>query len=80
MQKISATQKHYRQQAKDIEKQLSDLDHHLHDIVDSAQLIANKALNSGVEIRIFDRVYKTQRTYPRCVAKLEDNQLKIDFN
>ncbi|TMP80023.1 DUF342 domain-containing protein [Pseudoalteromonas phenolica] len=80
MQKISATQKHYRQQAKDIEKQLSDLDHHLHDIVDSAQLIANKTLNSGVEIRIFDRVYKTQRTYPRCVAKLEDNQLKIDFN
>lgn len=79
MQKISVTQQHYCQQAEKLEKQLIDLDHHLHGMLDSAQLIANSALNSGVEIHIFDRMYKTQRAYPPCVAKLEDNQLKIDF-
>lgn len=79
MQKILATQQHYCQQAEQLEKQLSELDHHLHDLLDNTQLTVNRALNSDVEIHIFDRVYKTQRQYPPCTAKLKDNEVKIEF-
>jgi len=79
MQKILATQQHYCQQAEQLEKKLSDLDHHLHDLLDNTQLVVNKTLNSDVEIHIFDRVYKTQRQYPPCTAKLVDNEVKIEF-
>ena len=79
MQKILATQQHHCQQAEQLEKKLSELDHHLHDLLDNTQLVVNKALHSDVEIHIFDRVYKTQRTYPPCIAKLDDNELKIEF-
>lgn len=79
MQKILATQQHYCQQAEQLEKQLSELDHHLHDLLDNTQLTVNKTLNSDVEIHIFDRVYKTQRQYPPCTAKLIDNEVKIEF-
>ena len=80
MQKIAATQKHYCQQAEELEQQLSDLDNHLHGLLGNTQLLANKTLHSGVEIKIFDRTFKTQRQYPPCNAKLENNELKIDFN
>lgn len=79
MQKILATQQHYCQQAEQLEKQLSELDHHLHELLDNTQLTVNKALNSDVEIHIFDRVYKTQRQYPPCTAKLIENEVKIEF-
>ena len=79
MQKILATQQHYCQQAELLEQKLSELDHHLHDLLGSTQLTVNKALNSDVEIHIFDRVYKTQRQYPPCTAKLIDNEVKIEF-
>lgn len=80
MQKIAATQQHFCQQAETLEQQLSDLDHHLHDLLDNTQLTANQKLHSGVEIHIFDRVYKTNRQYPACSAKLIENEVKIDFD
>ncbi|MBR8842422.1 MULTISPECIES: FapA family protein [Pseudoalteromonas] len=77
--KIGATQMHYCQQAEHLEQKLSQLDHDLHDLLDNTKLAANKALHSGVEIHIFDRVYKTTRSYPPCSATLQENQVKIDF-
>ncbi|MBE0347348.1 DUF342 domain-containing protein [Pseudoalteromonas peptidolytica] len=77
--KIGATQMHYCQQAEQLEKQLYQLDHDLHELLEDTKLSANKALHSGVEIHIFDRVYKTTRSYPPCTASLQDNQVKIDF-
>jgi len=79
LQKILATQQHYCQQAEQLEKQLSELDHHLHDLLDNTVLTVNKTLHSDVEIHIFDRVFKTQREYPPCSAKLVENEVKIDF-
>lgn len=79
LKKILATQQHYCQQAELLEKRLSELDHHLHDLLDNTALIVNRKLHSDVEIHIFDRVYKTQREYPPCSAKLLDNEVKIEF-
>ncbi|MEJ6475613.1 DUF342 domain-containing protein [Pseudoalteromonas piscicida] len=77
--KIGATQMHYCQQAEQLEKQLYQLDHDLNALLENTRLSANKALHSGVEIHIFDRVYKTTRSYPPCTATLQENQVKIDF-
>ncbi|MEI5639654.1 MULTISPECIES: FapA family protein [unclassified Pseudoalteromonas] len=77
--KIGATQMHYCQQAEQLEKQLSQLEQELHALLEGTKLSANKALHSGVEIHIFDRVQKTTRSYPPCTATLQENKVKIDF-
>ncbi|TMO61785.1 DUF342 domain-containing protein [Pseudoalteromonas aurantia] len=79
MAKIGATQQYYCQQAKELGEQLSQLELDLHDLLDSTKLTANQTLNSGVEIHIFDCVYKTQRSYPPCHASLQDGKIEIDF-
>ncbi|WP_440054137.1 DUF342 domain-containing protein [Pseudoalteromonas sp. T1lg65] len=77
--KIGATQQHHCQQAEQFEKRLAELEQTLHELLETAKLSANKALHSGVEIHIFDRKYKTTRSYPPCHANLQENQIKIEF-
>ncbi|MCF7500858.1 MULTISPECIES: FapA family protein [unclassified Pseudoalteromonas] len=77
--KIGATQNHYCQQAEQLEKKLSSLEHHLHDLLEDAELVVNKALHSGVEIHIFDKVLRTNRQYPPCKVKLEENKIEVEF-
>nr|WP_247671127.1 FapA family protein [Pseudoalteromonas sp. MMG005] len=79
MAKIGATQQHYCHQAEELEQQLSQLELNLHDLLEQTKLTANQALNPGVEIHIFDRVYKTNRSYPPCTASLQDGKIEIDF-
>ena len=68
--KIGATQLHYCQQAEQLEKRLSSLDHKLHDLLSDANLAVNTVLHSGVEIHIFNKVLKTIRNYPPCNVKV----------
>ncbi|WP_046006226.1 DUF342 domain-containing protein [Pseudoalteromonas rubra] len=77
--KIGATQQHYCKQAEALEHQLSELDHTLHDLLDNTQLVVNTSLHSGVEIHIFDKVYKTTRSYPPCSARLIEGKIEIEF-
>ncbi|MGO3421139.1 MAG: DUF342 domain-containing protein [Pseudoalteromonas distincta] len=77
--KIGATQKHYCEQAEQLEKRLSNLDHDLHDLLNDANLAVNSVLHSGVEIHIFDKVFKTIRNYPPCNVKLLNNKIEIEF-
>ena len=77
--KIGATQKHYCEQAEQLEKRLSNLDHDLHDLLNDANLAVNSVLHSGVEIHIFDKVLKTIRNYPPCNVKLLNNKIEIEF-
>lgn len=77
--KIGATQQHYCQQAEQLEKRLSALEHDLHDLLGDANLAVNSVLHSGVEIHIFDKVLKTTRNYPPCNVKLKNNKIEIEF-
>ncbi|TMN94503.1 FapA family protein [Pseudoalteromonas sp. S558] len=77
--KIGATQLHYCQQAEQLEKRLSTLDHDLHDLLSDANLAVNAILHSGVEIHIFDKVLKTTRNYPPCNVRLQNNKIEIEF-
>ncbi|MBQ4860008.1 FapA family protein [Pseudoalteromonas sp. MMG007] len=77
--KIGATQQHYCQQAEQLEKHLSALDHDLHDLLSDANLAVNLVLHSGVEIHIFDKVLKTTRNYPPCNVKLINNKIEVEF-
>ncbi|WP_457934217.1 FapA family protein [Pseudoalteromonas sp. SCSIO 43210] len=77
--KIGATQLHYCQQAEQLEKRLSSLDHELHDLLSDANLAVNTVLHSGVEIHIFNKVLKTIRNYPPCNVKLLNNKVEIEF-
>ncbi|WP_404342636.1 DUF342 domain-containing protein [Pseudoalteromonas mariniglutinosa] len=77
--KIGATQNHYCQQAEQLEKKLSTLEFHLHELLNNAQLQVNKTLHSGVEIHIFDKVLRTNRNYPPCSVKLEESKIEIEF-
>jgi uncharacterized protein (DUF342 family) len=77
--KIGATQLHYFQQAEQLEKQLSTLEHHLHELLSDASLTVNSVLHSGVEIHIFGKVLKTTRNYPPCNIKLLNNKIEIEF-
>jgi|TARA_B100000929_G_scaffold160893_1_gene127240 uncharacterized protein (DUF342 family) len=77
--KIGATQMHYCEQAEMLEKKLSTLENHLHDLLEDAKLIVNKTLHSGVEIHIFDKVLRTNRQYPPCKVKLEENKVEVEF-
>jgi len=77
--KIGATQQHYCQEAEQLEKRLSKLEQHLHDILCNANLAVNKVLHSGVEIHIFDKVLKTNRNYPPCNVKLQEGKIEVEF-
>ncbi|MGS0534665.1 DUF342 domain-containing protein [Pseudoalteromonas sp. SaAl2] len=77
--KIGATQQHYCQQAEQLEQRLSKLEHHLHDLLNDANLAVNKVLHSGVEIHIFDKVLKTNRNYPPCNVKLQEGKIEVEF-
>ncbi|KPH56873.1 hypothetical protein AMS58_19585 [Pseudoalteromonas porphyrae] len=79
MTKIGATQQHYCQQAEQLEQRLSSLDHHLNKLLSEANLAVNQKLHSGVEIHIFDKVLKTNRTYPPCNVKLQEGKIEIEF-
>lgn len=79
IKKIGATQQHYCQQAEQLEKKLSSLDHELHDLLSDANLVVNTSLHSGVEIHIFDKVLKTTRNYPPCNINLQNNKVEINF-
>ncbi|KZN47337.1 DUF342 domain-containing protein [Pseudoalteromonas luteoviolacea] len=79
MAKISATQTHYSQQAEVLENKLSELDHTLHELLEGTQLQATSALHSGVELHIFDKTYRTNRSYPPCTAKLQEGKIEIEF-
>ena len=39
----------------------------------------NKKLHSGVEIHIFDKVLKVNRSYPPCNVKLQEGKIEIEF-
>ncbi|WP_283710061.1 DUF342 domain-containing protein [Pseudoalteromonas prydzensis] len=77
--KIGATQTHYCQQAEQLEKRLSNLEQHLYGLLNNANLAVNKTLHSGVEIHIFDKVLKTNRSYPPCNVKLQEGKIEIEF-
>lgn len=77
--KIGATQLHYCQQAEQLEKRLSNLDHDLHDLLSDTNLAVNTVLHSGVEIHIFDKALKTTRNYPPCNVKLINNKIEVEF-
>eukprot|EP01093_Parvamoeba_rugata_P009756 TRINITY_DN267_c0_g2_i1.p2 TRINITY_DN267_c0_g2~~TRINITY_DN267_c0_g2_i1.p2 ORF type:complete len:460 (-),score=130.20 TRINITY_DN267_c0_g2_i1:973-2352(-) len=77
--KIGATQNHYCQQAEQLEKRLSNLEQHLYGLLNNANLAVNKKLHSGVEIHIFDKVLKTNRSYPPCNVKLQGGKIEIEF-
>ncbi|WP_417699901.1 DUF342 domain-containing protein [Pseudoalteromonas lipolytica] len=77
--KIGATQMHYCEQAEQLEKKLSNLELHLHELLEGAQLVVNKTLHSGVEIHIFDKVLLTNRQYPPCKVKLEESKIEVEF-
>ena len=77
--KIGATQQHYCQQSEQLEKQLSNLEHDLHSLLSDARFTVNYILHSGVEIHIFNKVFKTTRNYPPCTVKLENNKIAIEF-
>jgi len=77
--KIGATQNHYCQQAEQLEKRLSNLEQHLYGLLNNANLAVNKKLHSGVEIHIFDKVLKTNRSYPPCNVKLQEGKIEIEF-
>ncbi|CCQ10173.1 hypothetical protein PALB_10380 [Pseudoalteromonas luteoviolacea B = ATCC 29581] len=79
LEKIGATQLHYCQLAEELESKLSNLDHLLHELVDNAKVSANTALHPGVEIRIFDRTYRTTRSYPPCSVLLADGKIDVAF-
>ena len=57
----------------------SSLEHHLHALLEEAQLVVNKTLHSGVEIHIFEKVLRTNRKYPPCKVKLEENKVEVEF-
>ena len=77
--KIGATQAHYCQQAEQLEKRLTSLEQNLYELLNNANLSVNKALHSGVEIHIFDKVLKTNRNYPPCNVKLNEGKIEIEF-
>jgi uncharacterized protein len=77
--KIAATQQHYCKQAEQLEKRLSDLENNLHGLLNDAKLTVNTVLHSGVEIRIFDKLLKTIRSYPPCHVSLQDNKVELVF-
>ncbi|HEA15737.1 MAG TPA: DUF342 domain-containing protein [Pseudoalteromonas prydzensis] len=77
--KIGATQNHYCQQAEQLEKRLSNLEQNLYGLLNNANLAVNKKLHSGVEIHIFDKVLKTNRSYPPCNVKLQEGKIEIEF-
>lgn len=77
--KIGATQLHYCEQAEQLEKRLSNLEHNLHDLLTNTNLTVNTTLHSGVEIHIFEKVLKTTRSYPPCRALLKNNKIEIEF-
>jgi uncharacterized protein (DUF342 family) len=77
--KIGATHEHYSKEAKALKQQVAQLELKLHNLLENTKLTANHTLNSGVEIHIFDRVYKTQRSYPPCYASLQDRKIAISF-
>lgn len=77
--KIGATQLHYCQQADKIEKDLSNLESDLHTLLDNTNLAVNTVLHAGVEIHIFNKVFKTMRNYPPCSIKLQNNKIEIEF-
>ncbi|WP_462173738.1 DUF342 domain-containing protein [Pseudoalteromonas xiamenensis] len=79
LEKIGATQLHYCQMSEQLEHKLSELDHHLHDLVDNAKIAANTALHPGIEIRIFDKFLRTTRSYPPCSVMLQDGKLEVVF-
>jgi uncharacterized protein (DUF342 family) len=79
LEKIGATQLHYCQLAEQLEQKLSALDHHLHDLVDNAKVAAHTALHPGIEIRIFDKVLRTTRSYPPCSVMLIEGKLDVQF-
>ncbi len=70
---------HYCEQAEILEKKLSSLENHLHDLLEDAQLVVNKKLHPGVEIHIFEKVLLTHRQYPPCKVKLEENKVEVEF-
>jgi uncharacterized protein (DUF342 family) len=77
--KIGATQLHYCQQAEQLEQRLSALEHNLHDLLKKSCLVVNSVLHSGVEIHIFNKVFKTTRSYPPSSVNLENNKIEITF-
>ncbi|CAH9054611.1 hypothetical protein PSECIP111854_01409 [Pseudoalteromonas sp. CIP111854] len=79
MTKIGATQMHYCEEAEALENKLSALELNLNGLLENTKLVANQALHQGVEIHIFDRKYKTTRSYPPCSASLVDNKIEIAF-
>ncbi|NOU52649.1 DUF342 domain-containing protein [Pseudoalteromonas sp. JBTF-M23] len=79
MAKIGATQMHYCEEAEVLEKKMSELELNLNGLLENTKLVANQALHPGVEIHIFDRVYKTTRSYPPCSASLVENKIEIEF-
>ncbi|OHU86237.1 MULTISPECIES: DUF342 domain-containing protein [Pseudoalteromonas] len=79
MAKIGATQMHYCQEAEALEKKMSDMESQLNELLENSKLVANQALNPGVEIHIFDRVFKTTRSYPPCTAALVEGKIEIEF-
>ncbi|MBQ4834390.1 DUF342 domain-containing protein [Pseudoalteromonas sp. MMG010] len=79
IEKIGATQLHYCQQAEQLEQRLTALEGGLLDLLKQTRLVVNSILHAGVEIHIFNKVFKTTRNYPPSTVSLIENKIEIDF-
>lgn len=77
--KIGATQLHYSQQAEQLETRLTSLEEELNNLLNQTSLTVNTILHSGVEIHMFNKVFKTTRDFPPSTAKLENNKIELEF-
>ncbi|MEC8326206.1 MAG: FapA family protein [Pseudomonadota bacterium] len=55
------------------------LERAIHMLRDYCYLEVQKALHSNVELRIFNKVLKTARTYPPLTARIDKNKIELEF-
>jgi ABC-type phosphate transport system auxiliary subunit len=55
------------------------LERAIHMLRDYCYLEVQKSLHSNVELRIFNKVLKTARSYPPLTARIEKNKIELEF-
>ena len=55
------------------------LERAIHMLRDYCYLEVQKSLHSNVELRIFNKVLKTARSYPPLTARIDKNKIELEF-
>lgn len=77
--KITPTLLHLIEQSEQLSQSKACAEAHFDYLLSEAAINVTNKLNSGVEITIFDKATRTNRSYPPCKVSLEDGKVAINF-